>query len=220
MTERPVGDTAVPPPSALQPAASSNPRRRRWRARSVVGMLLQVVLIGLGVFLGLAGEEWREGRENARSAAETLQRFRTELGTNRDAVVRVQDYHVARHAELVAYFAASDEDRSNLSVRLAGGPRPPRFESTAWDLALATGTLAYLDSELAFSLARLYAVQATANQLGIGLLDAMYRNPPKLAPEAFMGALELYYDDLTDIESGLLPVYDTLLLAVDEALGR
>lgn len=183
-------------------------------------MALQVVLIGLGVFLGLAGEEWREERANQRLANETLQRFRAELATNRENVLRVKDYHAERHAELVAYFAASEEERKTLSVQLSGGPLPPRFESSAWDLALTTGTLAYLDSELAFSLARLYDAQKTANQLGASLLEAMYRQPPKVDGLAFLGPLELYYDDLTDMEPQLVTAYDTLLQAIDEALAR
>ena len=49
-------------------------------------MALQVALIAIGVFLGLAGEEWREDRENRQLAAETLHRFRAEVATNRDTV--------------------------------------------------------------------------------------------------------------------------------------
>jgi hypothetical protein len=181
-------------------------------------MLLQVVLIAVGVFLGLAGEEWREDRENRRLAGETLVRFRAEVAANRDAVLAVKDYHAEKHAQLTAYFAAAtDEDKAAVSVDLAG-IRPPRFESTAWDLAVATGTLAYIDSELAFALSRTYAVQTTANQLGNGMMEAMYLRTPTLDGEAFLAALKLYYDDLTEIEPSLLPVYDTLVTALDETL--
>ena len=183
-------------------------------------MVLQVVLIAVGVFLGLAGEEWREDRENRRLASETLRRFRTEIAANRDIVVAVKDYHAEKLTELNAYFAATtDEERDKVSVVLRG-VRPPKFESTAWDLAIATGTLAYLDSELAFALSRTYAVQTTANQLGSGFMNAMYLRTPTLDGDAFLAALKLYYDDLTEIEPGLLPAYDTLLVALDEALAE
>jgi hypothetical protein len=197
-------------------ARASSPRRR---VRSAAGMALQVVLIALGVFLGLAGEEWREDRENRRLATDTLRRFRTEIATNRDIVLGVKDYHAERHAELNAYFAAPVEEKGNHPVRLAG-IRPPRFESTAWDLAVATGTLAYLDSELAFALSRTYGIQAMTNELGDGMIDAMYVRSPTLDGEAFLAALKLYYDDLTEIEPGLVPAYDTLIAAIDEALAQ
>ena len=50
-------------PAVVTATLASVPRRP-----SAVGMLLQVVLIAVGVFLGLAGEEWREDRENQRLA--------------------------------------------------------------------------------------------------------------------------------------------------------
>ena len=84
MTHTSVAPTVV---STTQPG-----RKRRRRARSALAMVVQVGLIALGVFLGLAGEEWRQDRENHRLASETLQRFRTELATNRDEVLRVKDY--------------------------------------------------------------------------------------------------------------------------------
>jgi hypothetical protein len=75
----PAAETSAARSIAAGSAAASATRRSRLRARSVAGMLLQVVLIALGVFLGLAGEEWREDRENRSLAAETLRRFRVEL---------------------------------------------------------------------------------------------------------------------------------------------
>jgi hypothetical protein len=206
--------------STVSAVVSSRPRaRRRRRALWIGGMVLQVVLIAVGVFLGLAGEEWREDRANHRLASETLLRFRAEVAANRDAVLAVKDYHAEKHAQLTRYFDAGAEDRAGVAVTLAG-IRPPRFESTAWDLAVATGTLAYIDSELAFSLSRTYAVQTTANQLGNGMMDAMYLRTPTIDGDAFLAALKLYYDDLTEIEPSLIPVYDTLLTALDEALAQ
>ena len=80
--------------------------------RTAVSMGLQVVLIALGVFLGLAGEQWRQDRDNRRLASETLRRLRTEMVENRAALMQVKDYHAARHAELEAYFAEPAETRN------------------------------------------------------------------------------------------------------------
>jgi len=180
-------------------------------------MVLQVVLIAVGVFLGLAGEEWREDRENQRLAADTLRRFHTEIRTNREMILENMDYHAKTHAELEAYLAAPEGERGSVPF---DGIRVPRFESNAWDLALATGSLAYLDAELAFSLSRTYALQTITNQLGASLAQRMYAQPPKVEREAFVGVLELYYDDLTDIEPLLVPAYDALMVAIDEALAK
>ena len=210
---------SAPPAATVSTTPPKPAKMRRRRGSSAAAMVLQVALIAIGVFLGLAGEEWREDRENRRLATDTLSRFRTEIAGNRDTVLGVKDYHAELYANLNAYFAANEEERANSSVGFAG-IRIPRFDSTAWDLALATGTLAYLDTELAFSLSRVYGVQGMANQLAGRLADAIYLHPPKVEPEAFLQSLELYYDDLTDIEDELVPAYDTLLKALDEALAR
>ena len=52
------------------------PRRRRWTVgRSIV----EVVLIAIGVFLGLAAEQWRDRADRNERAAETLRRIRAEM---------------------------------------------------------------------------------------------------------------------------------------------
>ena len=182
-------------------------------------MGLQVLLIALGVFLGLAGEEWRQDRENRRLAAEMLRRFRTELVTNRETVMRVKDYHVERLAELKTFSAAPVEARDASIVKFEG-IQPPFFERTAWDLALATESLAFIDAELAFALSRTYYFQDLANQLGRGVVDAMYARPPTETDTNFFAVLELYYSDLADLEPGLVATYDQLIPAIDSELAE
>ena len=48
----------------------------------------------------------------------------------------------------------------------------------------------------------------------------MYLKPPPTEPEAFLAAVQLYYQDLSAIEPGLITAYDTLIVALDEALGE
>lgn len=182
-------------------------------------MVLQVVLIALGVFLGLAGEEWREDRENRRLAAETLRRFRVELAANRDTVMAVKDYHAARHAELTTYFAAPADARDPTLVKFAG-LRPLSFERGAWELAIATGSLAYIDAELAFVLSQTYADQNMAMELGRTLMDAMYRDPPQETSSNFFATVDLYYGDMVEMEAGFVNAYDVLIAAIDAELAE
>jgi hypothetical protein len=65
---------------------------------------------------------------------------------------------------------------------------------------------------------RTYGIQAMTNELGAGMMNAMYMRTP--TADAFLAALRLYYDDLTEIEPNLVPAYDTLLMALDEALAE
>jgi hypothetical protein len=222
MSDAPAADTsavsvsAPAPPPAVEPAAR---RQRRFRPRSAVGMVLQVVLIALGVFLGLAGEQWREERQSRRLADDALGRLKTELVANREEVARVKDYHAERLAELKKFFATPVEARDATIVRFAG-VRTPFFERSAYDLALTTGSLANIDPELAFHLSRTYHYQDVANELGRGVMNAMYTRPPADGDATFFAVLELYYGDLGGLEPGLLEAYDALIPAIDSALAN
>jgi hypothetical protein len=218
MTDAPV-DIAAPPAAPAIPVEPARRRPRPRRGRSLLAMVLQVVLIAVGVFLGLAGEEWRQDRENRRLATETLRRFRTEIAANRATVLEIKDYHAERYAELNAYFAAPVETRGAVELRFAG-VRAPRFQRTAWELALASGTIAYIDPELAFVLSQTYGDQSMTDQLGANMMQVMYERPPGQANDAFLATIHAYYGDLSGIEPGLVTAYDTLLVALDEALAQ
>jgi hypothetical protein len=187
--------------------------------RSIVKVLFEVVLIGMGVFLGLLGEQWRESSHHRELALDSLRRFRTEIVANRSAVLAVKDYHATTRKSVETYLAADRGSRQSGDLRI-NGIQPVSFEHTAWDLAIATQSLAYLDSDLAFSVARVYDGQQRYAELTHGVLQAMYLRPPTENLEAFLRVLALYYDDIVLEEPGLVKMYNELLPQVDRALAR
>jgi hypothetical protein len=187
--------------------------------RSLLKIALEVALISVGVFLGLAGEQWRETAHHHEMAEEALRRFRTELMANRQAVAKVKDYHATTRTAVETYLAADSKTRSAADVQIAG-LQPASFNHTAWDLALATQSLAYIDSSLAFALAHIYNSQQGYADLTRGVVQAMYLRPPSENLDAFLRALALYYDDVVLIEPELIKMYDELLPQIDRALGE
>jgi hypothetical protein len=135
-----------PSPEEALPAAASeplpNPRKKRLGT-----IALEVVLISSGVFLGLLGEQLRENVHRRELAHTTLEDFRSELSANRKSVADRKDYHARTHSALQAYFQAEPAKRAQVPVHISG-IQPPPFEHTAWDVALSTQTLAYLDPQL------------------------------------------------------------------------
>ena len=123
------------------------------RSKSFLKIGLEVLLIGTGVFLGLMGEQWRERAQHRELAETSLRRFRDETQVNCKAVATVKDYHVTTKESLDAFLAADEKTRPTKSVRLKG-IQPAAFERTAWDLALVTQALTYIDAPLAFTLSR------------------------------------------------------------------
>ena len=175
--------------------------------------------MAVGVFLGLAGDQWRENAQHRTDARASLQRFRAEVSANRDAVLRVRDYHAEMLVAARAYLGAppSARDRTQFGLR---GLEPVSFERTAWDLALATQALAHIDGDVAFSLSRLYQAQDAYNQLTRGVTQAMYLRPPRTDFDAFAAAVEVYFSDLVVMEPQLLKLYDDALARIDKALGE
>lgn len=207
---------AASPESSSAVAAPAGKRRGR-RARTIAGMVLQVALIGVGVFLGLAGEEWRENRENVRQAQESLRRFRAEMAANHEIVSGVKDYHLARLSELEAFFASDRTDNAAVRDNFAG-VKPPLFERSAWDVALATESLAHIDPDLAFNLARVYSFQQMTDDLGRGVMQTMFLRPPSDEDSTFLAAVHLYYRDLAELEPLLLQMYQDRISEIDAVL--
>jgi hypothetical protein len=199
---------------AAKPAVASSSHHR-----GIGRLLLEVLLISTGVFLGLAGEQWRESARHHELARDTLRRFRTEIGTNRKAVAAVKDYHADMRVQIEAFLKADAEARKKLDVRMRG-VQPVRFEHTAWDLAIATSSLTYIDQDLAFELSRVYSVQDDQATLSRGVLQTMYLHPPSADLDGFLRAVALYYDDIVLSEPRIIEMYDALLPKLDRALGE
>ena len=189
-----------------------------WHRRSVVRMLLELGLIAAGVFLGLAGDAWREREQKREAARSSLRRFRAELATNREAVAAVRDYHVTQLASVKAYLGKDHKTRNTADVRIEG-LRWVSFEHSAWDIALATQSLSYLDGDIAHSLSRIYSVQQFYGELSRGMAQAMYLLSPEDNFDGFAQAVFAFFGDLIVLEPKLLAMYDELLPKIDRALG-
>jgi hypothetical protein len=188
------------------------------RGKSVLTIALEVVMLSVGVFLGLTGEQWREHRQHREAAEASLRRFRTEIGSNRQSVAAVQEYHVTMRDRIDKYLAAAGKERDAIHVNMQG-IRPAFIEHTAWDLALATQSLAYIDEKLAFALSRVYSTQQEYEELSRGLLQAMYVNPPGQNLALFFGAVSVYYGDIVQLDPKLIAMYDDLEGQINRALG-
>jgi hypothetical protein len=202
------------------PAASPPPRGARpGRGKSLLKIGLEVLLISVGVFLGLAGEQWREDRRHHELAESSLRRLRTEIQTNRKAVAAVKDYHVKTLESLRAYFGKERKARSTTDVHIQG-LQFVFFEETAWNLTLTTQALTYIDRDLAFALSRVYGEQKVVGELTRGMSQAMYVLSIPDNFDGFAAAAGTYYGDMVIMEPKLIEHYDELLPQIDRALDE
>ena len=191
------------------------------RGKTALKLVLEVALISVGVFLGLLGEQWRENAHQRDLARDSVRRFRAEIVENRDAVVNVAPYHATVQKEIQAALDKGLEHPSGEGIHFHG-IQPAQFDRSAWELAIATQSLAYIDSDLALALSNIYNLQGTVTDLTRGLAQAMYATPPidEKGQISFFGAALVYYGDVTVYEPRLLEMYDAVLPRLDAALGE
>ena len=191
----------------------------RSRGKGLFKLALEVVLISSGVFLGLAGEQWRESRHEQELARAALRRFHTEIAANRKAVATNDGYHATLKSDLSAWLKADAKTRPTLTLHMDRSLAPVFFEHSAWDLALATQSLAHIDEDLAFELSRLYRMQQGMDSLQATIVQStVYTRSPKSDPEDYFTSLNAFLGDVTYIEPLLLKMYDDLLPKLDSAL--
>jgi hypothetical protein len=196
----------------------------RGGQRSFFNLLFEVVLIAVGVFLALWANNWHEDREHRAQAKAALRNFAAEMEANRQATQRNRAYHETFARELREFLASKEpanEDRLNKSVHFEG-MRPVIFEHTAWDLALATQALSYLDPDLAFDISKVYTGQNAFQKLEDSFLAAAF-TPASLSSDNVKGmatAMELYLIDVNQQEPAILQLYDKVIPEVNSALSH
>ena len=192
--------------------------------RSFFNLIFEVALIAVGVFLALWANNWHEDREHRAQARAALRNFAAEMETNRQAMQRNRAYHEAFARELREFLASKEpasEDRLNKSVHFEG-MRPVIFEHTAWDLALATQALSYLDPDLAFDISKVYTEQNAFQKLEDSFLVAAF-TPASLSSDNVKGmatAMELYLIDVNQQEPAILQLYDKVIPEVKGTLSH
>jgi len=188
----------------------SDPRRALvWKA------VMEIALVAIGVFLALMADQWRSERQHREQARDALQRFKVEIETNQAAVAKVVEYHATTRTAIAGYLDPKTRDATKLQL---AGIQPVVFEHTAWDLALATQSLADIDPPLAFELARLYGMQQMYAGLTGGLMQSMYLRPPSEDLPKFLHSVKIWLDDIVIHEPALAGNYEQILPMIDRAL--
>ena len=198
------------------------------RTRNVAAeLLLQFFLIGVAVFLGLQADQWREDREHRDKARATLLNFRTEIAKNRAAIVQVRAYHEALRDSVASGMRTESATLGQVIGRFRHGNgrftgiRTVDFSRTAWDLALATEALAYVDPQLAFEIADVYNQQDAFRNIQQSFLQNLFT--PAFFHEdngrASLVTVGAYLGDVEHQEPHMLKLYDALRPKLDSALG-
>ena len=211
-------ESTAQPESA--PVAAARPHRRH----SWLKLVLEVVLITAGVFLGLAGESWRETREHRDLAEQSLRRFRQEVESNRKAVERVHQKHEEQEKALSAYFAANGpalmasmlDPRQPLPVPVPDVTTDSAvFDYSTWDVAVATQSLAYIDPDVVAMISDAQQMQRMIEDDHRIIQQVMYSFQNQVH---WLRGVTGYFGDSALHERLLLERYDKLLPRLDKAI--
>jgi len=218
-----------PNPGSGHSAPGVHAEGRGWRRHSVSGLLLELVMIMIGVFLGATAEQLRESRHEHTLAVASLQNFRREVNDNQQRILRVQSHHdslrLAMGQLLADRFRGSSRPPSLSDIRTRArfrGIEPVDFDHTAWDLALATQVLTEIDPRLAYTISRVYT-QQQAFQHFEDSFSASAFTPSSFAnftdASGLVLAMSSYLGDVHEREREQLAMYHVLLPQLDSALG-
>lgn len=196
----------------------------RHHGKSIASLILEVAMIVVGVFLGLAAEQWREGRHEHEVALASLRNFRTEIVTNQAQITGVRSYHqgLARNLQKFTEESGSHTLQRFLKDVQFQGMRTVDLEHTAWDLALATQALSYMKPDMAYAISRLYTRQQGFQNLENSFMQSAF-TPNTFADTSNTVGLTIsmmaYMGDVNLQEPGLLKAYAVMVPKLDSALG-
>jgi hypothetical protein len=191
--------------------------------RSFLSVLVEVILITTGVFLALWANNWNEDREHRAKAKAALRNFVGEMETNRQATQRTREYHEMLARELMQFLRSNEppsEERFNKEVHFQG-LRPVIYEHTAWDLALATQALSYLEPDLAFDISKVYTQQNAFQTLENTFLASAF-TPASMSsdnPKGLATAMVVYLNDVNQQEPAIIGLYDKVMPEIKRALS-
>ena len=190
---------------------------RPWISRVLVESLL---VVG-SILLALALDEWNEDREFEDLASRSLVNFEREIQQNRLRVEDVSLFHAGLRDVLANRDASGTAVPTTTIRNIMEGFQPAILVSTAWETAVATGTLGYMDYDVVAGLSLTYNMQGrlvTLNQSGLNdLLVGGFRSGDA---DLLVYTANRYMRELTEAEQRLQGVYDLVLGLIAETLGE
>ena len=191
--------------------------RRSWISR----VLVESVLVVGSILLALALDEWNEDQDYLDLATLSLLNFEREIQQNRLRLEDVTPFHVGLR-DVLANMDAGGEDVPATTIRnILEGFQPALLVSTAWETAVATGALGYMDYDVVSGLSLTYNLQerlVTLNRSGMNdLLVGGFRSGE---PDLLVYTANRYMRELTEAEQGLQGVYDLVLGLIAETIGE
>lgn len=206
------------PCSRLREKHRSMPKKQMpvWLPR----VLFESALIVASILAALAFDEWREDRQDDEIMQFALLNFSAEMRQNKIRIDDAAPFNSGLRQVVARHYRDDDVRSVDDFVDMVASYSPARLQSTAWDTALATGSLAKMEYELVTALSLTYSLQsryAFVTRTGLRELTS----PQNLSDRNFRLAIYnslRYLDDVIGMEAELGVTYSEAKGVIDAAL--
>ena len=172
-------------------------------------VMFESALITMSILLALGLDEWREVRESMETVEQALSNFVSEIRQNKARVDDAAPFNKGLRDVLERRHLDGDIDSSAEFINIVESYNPVVLQSTAWDTALATGSVANMEYNLVAALSLTYGLQTRYQQASRdGMTKLM--SPENLLADRLEWAIYnsvRYLDDVTSMETELGIVY-------------
>jgi len=173
-------------------------------------VIFESALITLSILLALGLDEWRDDRQDQEMIEQALSNFLSEVRQNKARVDDAAPFNIGLRNVLRSRYENGDIKSIAEFVAVVESYSPVVLQSTAWETALATGSLAKMEYSLVAALSLTYGMQDRYQQT---ISDRMsdLTSPQNLSAEKLELAVYnsvRYLDDTTKMETELAVVFE------------
>lgn len=184
-------------------------------------VLFESFLITISILAALALDQWRENRQDAEAIQQALSNFVSEIQRNQARIEDTAPFNRGLLEVLRNRYETKDIGSVDDYVNMVESYAPADLRTTAWETALATGSLAEMEYDLVSVLSFTYGKQSDyeiATQSGMADLTSLQNLSDDRLELATYNAVR-YLNGISGLESELGVIYDEALTVVDAALA-
>jgi len=182
-------------------------------------VLFESALITVSILLALGLDEWREDRQNEQTVEQAMSNFLREIKQNKARVDDAAPFNKGLRDVLSRRYKDGDITSTTEFIDIVESYSPVVLQSTAWETALATGSVTKMNYSLVSAMSLTYGLQARYQEAArVGMEDLI--RPQNLSAELLDVAIYnsvRYLDNATAMETELSVVYGEAELVLRNA---
>ena len=185
-------------------------------------VIIESVLIVVSILVALGLDSWRQNREDEEFVRTALSNFEIEVRQNKARIDDAAPFNKGLRIVLSQHYGVGDIDTVDEFVNMVEIYSPAALQSTAWDTALATGSLAKMEYGLVTALSLTYSLQERYDRsTRAGMSDLI--SPQFLSEDTLKLAIYnsiRFLDDVTGMEVELEVTYGEAARVIQSALRQ